>query len=357
MPRWAHLARKLLPQSFFARLACLLFVTAVVSHVLAIGLMMEWMGPPPPPPTPPLGTLGMLGSDPPPPSPLGWHLGMLLDMGVRLSALMVATWVGARWLTQPLNDLAQAAGNWSTRLAAPPLPLQGPTEWREATKAFNEMQAEIRQQLSDRDRIVAAVSHDLRTPLTRMRLRVECLPDGEDQRRFQRDIADMDNLICATLDHMQGIARAEATGPVDLHALLQAVVDDEADAGHTASLTGHAPVVLAQAMALRRCVGNLVANAIRYGQCAHVAVATHPNAAGRWLDICVTDAGPGLPDGELEAVKQPFYRLEKSRNPRLGGVGLGLAIANDIAHAHGGSLTLSNEPTGGLCATLRLPLS
>lgn len=350
--RLAQGAQLLLPQSLFARLACLLFVTAVVSHVLAISLMLEWAGPPPPPPA--WGPGGGMR----PPSPLGLHLGMLMDMGVRLAALMVATWVGARWLTQPMNDLAHAATQWSTRLASPPLPLKGPAELRKATRAFNEMQAEIRQQLSDRDRIVAAVSHDLRTPLTRMRLRVETLHHGQDQDRFRRDIAAMDNLICTTLDHLQGVATAEARTPVDVNALLQATVDDECDAGHTATLTGCAPLVMGQAVALRRCVGNLVGNAIRYGHCAHVSVDVdrHRDAPGQCLRIRVTDTGPGLPEHELEAVKQPFYRMEQSRNPRLGGVGLGLAIANDIAHAHGGSLILSNPAAGGLCATLCLPL-
>ncbi len=346
---WRHW----LPGSLFARLLGLLMVMALLGHALALGVVLEWLGPPGPPP-PGMGGPPPTGGRPPP----GGEWGMVADVAVRLLTMVVAAWWGARWLTQPVNRLAQAASQWSQRLQAPPLAAEGPTELREAAQAFNAMQAQIRQHLSERDRFVAAVSHDLRTPLTRLRLRTEGLADAAERARFQRDIAEMDDMIRATLDHLAGpVAGAEPFAPVDVAALVQSLVDNEADAGRAATLLAPWPPAAArvwgQPVGLHRCVGNLVGNALRYGHAAEVGVAVVEGA----VHITVSDRGPGLPDAELDKVKLPFYRAEASRNRHTGGVGLGLSIADDVARAHHGRLDLRNRPGGGLTATLVLPMA
>lgn len=332
------------PGSLFARLALLLCVAVLSSHVLALTLLFE-MGPPPPPP-PSAGPL-------PPGAPHGpgpWHAGLWLDIGVRLGVLMLAAWVGARWLSRPMRELARAARELGDDIDRPALPEFGPRECREATRVFNQMQARIRQQRGDRDRFVAAVSHDLRTPLTRLRLRAESLAPQTQRQGFRRDIAEMDDMIRLTLDYLCGGARTEATVPVDPQALVAALVEDQRACGHRVTWAGQAAPVPAQALALRRCLGNLVDNAVRYGGQAHVTL----HDAGHRLSIEVQDAGPGLPEAELTRVLAPFYRLEASRNRHHGGVGLGLSIAHDIARRHGGELTLHNAPGGGLLARLTL---
>lgn len=339
-----------LPDSLFARLLGLLLVMALLSHVLALGLVFEWMGPPGPPPGGPPGAR-------PPPGPPGPWWGMAADVAVRLLAMVLAAWWGARWLAQPVNRLAQAATQWSQRLQGAALAADGPAELRKATQAFNEMQAQIRQHLSDRDRFVAAVSHDLRTPLTRLRLRAECLTDDAERMRFGRDIAEMDDMIRATLDHLGGGDQAEPFVSVDMAALVQSLVDNETDAGHPVGLLQLPPhggaVVCGRVVSLKRCVANLVGNALRYGQGTEVGVAV----VDGMVQVTVADRGPGLPEHELDKVKLPFYRAEASRNRHTGGVGLGLSIAQDIALAHQGHLALSNRPEGGLCAVLRVPLA
>jgi len=289
----------------------------------------------------------------PPPRPQrGWlHPGLLLDFGVRFAALMLAAWWGARWLSQPIHRLATAARALGADIHRPPLPEDGTTECREASRVFNQMQARIRQQLAERDRFVAAVSHDLRTPLTRLRLRAENLRDDEERRCFARDIGEMDAMITATLDHLRGVAGGEPVAPLDIQALLESLVDDEQAMGHAVTLAGEAAPLPAQAGALRRCIGNLVGNAVRYGGGAEITLSDSGDA----VHLSVRDHGPGLPAQELDKVLAPFYRVEASRNRHSGGVGLGLAIANDIVQRHQGQLTLRNAPDGGLVATLALP--
>lgn len=341
-----RLLLRLLPATLFGRLALLLFVAVLASHVLALTLMFELR---PPPPRPDM----LAGGLPPPPRPPHpfLHPGMLLDIGVRLSALMLAAWIGARWLSQPIRQLASAARGLGRDIHQSPLPEDGTVECREASRVFNQMQAQIRQQLSERDRFVAAVSHDLRTPLTRLRLRAEGLADVEDKRRFRQDIVEMDAMISATLDYLRGAADAEALVRLDLEALVASIADDNQACGHAVSMAGHAAPIRAQTSALRRCIGNLVDNAIRYGGAAEIRLIDRPDQ----VCIEVRDPGPGVPEAELDKVLAPFYRLEGSRNRNTGGVGLGLSIAHDIARKHQGRLHLRNGSTRGLVATLELP--
>ena len=370
-PPIRHRLARLIPATLFGRLAMLLFVVVIVSHALVLTVLFEFMGPPamadrPPPSGPaaadtrpgrqgePAGPRGPAGG--PPDESLPEHLlnpGMLFDITVRLLALLLATWVGARWLSQPIQRLADAARDLGRDINGPPLEEQGTTECREATKVFNRMKLRIQRQIADRDRFVAAVSHDLRTPLTRLRLRTETLEHAGDRLAFQRDIAEMDLMIRDTLDYLMGAAEGERAERFDIAALVRSMADDHADAGEETEFTvrGHAAPLEGQPRALKRCVGNLVENALRYGGSAEVALVDTPAS----LTIRIADRGPGVPEHELEKLTQPFYRVESSRNRHSGGVGLGLSIVREIAERHGGHLALSNRPGGGLIAELRFP--
>ena len=370
---------KLMPDSLFGRLALLLGVAVVSSHVLALTLLFELHPRPGMPPGPNAVGTPLTHNNP---GPLRWDmgqplspgvatvptqfggpdgppgpptLGLLLDIAVRLGALLLAAWVGARWLSDPVRRLAGAARELGLNIHRAPLPESGTLECREATRVFNQMQQHIRAQLEQRDQFVAAVSHDLRTPLTRLALRVESLQDAGDRQRFGRDIAEMDTMIRATLDYLRGAADAEPWVNLDLTALVGSLVEDQQDAGHDVAVEpgDGMPIapLRAQASALRRCISNLLDNAVRYGGAARVRL-MH-DAQG--VCVVVLDRGPGIPEAELAQVLQPFYRVEASRNRNTGGVGLGLASASDIARQHGGSLQLSNRVGGGLQAELRLP--
>lgn len=235
--RAGALVQRCLPDSLFGRLAWLLGLTVLCSHVLALTLMFEMRpdmrpdlradGPLPRPP--PVAVHWGSGAPPPPP-----HLdpsdnrhhggpppaGLLLDIGVRLGALLLAAWVAARWLSDPIRRLAGAARELGHNIHRAPLPEAGTLECREATRVFNQMQQHIRAQLAQRDQFVAAVSHDLRTPLTRLALRVESLQDAGERQRFSRDIAEMDTMIRATLDYLRGAADSEPWVALDLAALV-----------------------------------------------------------------------------------------------------------------------------------------
>lgn len=340
----ARFLARLLPNTLFGRLALLLFVAVLASHALALTLMFE-LRPPMPDPGP-----GMAPGFNPGHPPL-LHPGLLLDIGVRLSALMLAAWVGARWLSQPIKRLAHAAREIGLDIHRPPLAEDGTEECRAATRVFNQMQAQICQQLSERDRFVAAVSHDLRTPLTRLALRAEGLSDALQRQQFGQDIVEMNNMITATLDYLCGAADPEPRVLLDVVSLLESLADDQQACGHDVTLTGHAAPLQAQASSLRRCLDNLVANAVRYGHVARIHLTDHPDHI--CIEIC--DEGAGIPEDELDWVLAPFYRVEASRNRNSGGVGLGLSIAHDIARRHRGQLRLRNGERFGLVVTLTLP--
>ena len=350
------LARRLLPDSLFGRLALLLLVAVMTSHVLALTLMFELSPFPPPPMPPPLSPAGLAGQGgmPPPHGPRGFfRFGVLMDISVRLLALVLAAWVGARWLSEPVRKLAGAAKELGRDIHRPPMVEEGTLECREATRVFNQMHARIRQQMVQRDQFVAAVSHDLRTPLTRLSLRVQSLADPLERQRFGKDIVEMDEMIRTTLDYLRGMADPEPMVLLDVGSLLVSLAEDAQDSAQDVRVLGSvaAAPLLARPSALRRCVGNLIDNAVRYGQSARISLLDK----GGQLQISVHDNGPGIAEDELEKVLMPFYRLESSRSRHTGGVGLGLATASEIAQKHGGSLTLTNDPTGGLVATLRLP--
>lgn len=368
--------QRLWPRSLFWRLAWLLLATALVSHVLALTLAFRVLSPPPPPPPPSLSTgdtphamdpqdthHALLHPDEDPAELMRLHAPaagphehdlpwrMLADISVRLAAVALAAWVAARWLSAPIRRLAQAAQALGHDIDRPPMAEEGPLEYQEVTRTFNQMQSRIRAQLQDRDRFVAAVSHDLRAPLTRLRLRAESLSCPAQRQKFQRDVQDMERMITATLSHLCGAAAEEPWVQLDMHALAHTVSDDLRVQGHDVPVAGQAHPLRAQPTALRRCLDNLVENAIRYGHHARIELHDGPDA----LHIHVHDQGPGLPANELQRVTQPFYQAEATRHQARGGVGLGLSIASDIARRHGGELLLRNGAPAGLIATIRLP--
>jgi signal transduction histidine kinase len=283
----------------------------------------------------------------------------LLNVGLTLTVVTVAALVAVRWATRPLQRLADAATAFADDLDAPPLVVAGPAEVQRAAEAFNFMQQRLRRLMAERARALAAVSHDLRTPLTRMRLRVELVDDPELQRRLDADIDAMQSMIDGVLAYLRGIEDAEPVQPIRIDALLSSIVEDARALGRDVSLAagaeGDAPPppkpFAGRLSLLRRAATNLVDNAVAHG--AQVTVRLDDD--GRVLRVVVEDDGPGIPDADLVRATEPYVRLDASRSRETGGVGLGLAIVRDAAARHGGRLVLENRETGGLRATIELP--
>lgn len=278
-----------------------------------------------------------------------WHL--LVNLSLMLATVVVLVAVAVRSVTRPLVELASAARRLSTDLRQPPLPERGPMETRDAAHAFNLMQARIRASIEERERFLAAVSHDLKTPVTRLRLRSEMLADADLRERYCADLDEMQQLLDSALDYLRGKVVHEPVQTVDIVALVESLVDDYAGVGEVTLRAPNALQFPARPRALRRALANLIDNALKYGERAAVAL----SEGGGAIEISVDDDGPGVPTSELERVFEPFHRLEASRSRDTGGSGLGLAIARQIARAHGGDVSLSNRTTGGLRATLTLP--
>ena len=214
------------------------------------------------------------------------------------------------------------------------------------------MQARIDRLIADRTQALAAVSHDLRTPIARLRLRAGFIEDTETQRQIDADLDEMEAMITSTLAYLRGEAEQEPLRVADLAAILETLCDDASDAGHRASYDGPLQARLAcRPIAMKRALANLIGNAVKYGGVAHVSL----HDSGTRVEISVEDDGPGIPDDELEVAFEPFRRLDPARNPESGGSGLGLTIARQVAERHGGTVSLRNRPGGGLVATLTIP--
>jgi len=281
-----------------------------------------------------------------------WPSRLLIQLGVLLVAVLLLAMVAVTWVTRPLSLLAKAARDLGRDIHRPPLPESGPSEVRRAAQAFNAMQGRLVQYIDSRTQLFTAISHDLKTPLTRLRLRAEMLDDPELQEKIVRDLGEMESMVSASLDFLRGLNSQEAPRPLDINALLGSLADDAVELGQDVSVSGraHGPYP-ARAQALKRCLANLIDNALRYGGAARIAVEDSAEA----LVLRIADDGPGIPEAELGRVFDPFYRVEGSRNRASGGTGLGLAIARGIVEAHGGRLVLANREGGGLVATLTLP--
>ena len=389
--RWAG---TLFKDTLFKRLFVLMWVALVVSHLCAFLAVRSYVGSPdgnqhngmPLPPV--LGSLppGALtpdaGRGPPPafePEPPGealetdgppWPPGgglpataLWLDYGVRLLVIGLAAWLGARWLSAPMRRLAAASQALGQSLgkgqAAPATTPQldedrGTLEVRQTAQVFNVMAQRLAEQFQAQGLLMAAISHDLRTPLARLRLRLEQMHEQPQAAACIADLREMDGLIGSVLDLVRDQHSPAALQRVDVLALVQALADDLGEQGLRVSVAnpqGVPALALALPAALNRVLTNLVGNALRHAGSAEVTVASAPGKT--W--VRVEDRGPGIPPGQLDHVFKPFYRLASSDSAGSTGSGLGLHIARDLLQRQGGQLRLSNRAGGGLCAEVKLP--
>ena len=282
-----------------------------------------------------------------------WVVRMFRNLAIVDGVMVILCFVAVRLVTQPLSILASAAEDLGRNIDRPPLPERGANELVRASRALNVMQDRLKRYVDTRIKVLAAMSHDLKTPITRMRLRSEMLDDVQLKAKFTKDLDELQEMVGSTLDYMRGLAEGgEALQPIDVAALVSSLKEDAEEAGHTVTVSGdaHSPV-MGRAQALKRCLQNLIDNALAYGRRADIALRDEGGA----LTIAISDDGPGIPEDDIERVFEPFYRVEGSRNRNTGGSGLGLSIARNIAQAHGGSVRLRNLSRGGLEATLRIP--
>lgn len=288
-----------------------------------------------------------------------WHSPTFLAAFVLMTVVAAGLTLWAvRRLTAPVRTLAAAAEALGRDVNAPPLPENGPLEVAIAAAAFNTMAARIRRFVEDRTELLTAIGHDLRTPITRLKLRAEFVEDDEQRGKIMADLEELEAMVSATLAFGRDARTTEPVSSLDLTELVRTVLDEAGDARPEAAdrLAYEGPahlVVRARPLALKRALTNLVSNAVNYGASARVRLAAPADGI---VVIDVEDEGPGIPPAELDRVFEPFHRGEPSRNRETGGVGLGLPIARNIFRAHGGDVTLANRPMGGAKATATLPV-
>ena len=277
----------------------------------------------------------------------------LIILALMLVSSLAVALLATRYLAKPLERFAEGARRFGKDFNAPPIPVVGPHDLRQAILAFNATQAQLKHYLNDRTQMLAAISHDLRAPLTRMRLRAEFIEDGQLQAKLFQDVDEMQAMVDAALAFFRDDARLEPTTVFDLGELLLTVVDDFRDAGVAVGLSGpHRCVYSGRPVGIKRVLVNLIDNAAKYGREPSVLLTVTP----RQIEITVLDHGPGIAPALHEQVFAPFFRIEGSRNRNTGGVGLGLPAARAIVLEQGGSLTLGNRPGGGLQVRVTLPL-
>ncbi len=272
---------------------------------------------------------------------------------LQLLVLLGCTWLAVHMAIRPLTRLAQAVDKLDPDTPSPDLDEKGPSEVVYAARAFNTLQSRIATFLKERMQLLAAISHDLQTPITRMKLRVEQMDGSQEKDKLWSDLSEMQHLVREGVAYARSMdSAAEPECRIDLDAFLDSLVCDYQDSGQAVSLSGStAAVINTRPHALRRILTNLTDNALKFGGSAELTVQN----TGSAIQLQVLDNGPGIPEAELEQVLQPFYRVESSRNRETGGTGLGLAIAQQLSQALGGRLSLQNRTEGGLCVTVDLP--
>lgn len=274
-----------------------------------------------------------------------------LALSILLAVLLSA--LAARRLVKPLHKLASAAEQVGGSGNAQPLPLDGPREVQGTIQAFNRMQERLRRFNEDRTRMIAAISHDLRTPLMRLQLRLDVVEDADERQKMLAELETMGAMIESVLSFARDDTKHEARSLVDMSALVEGICEDASDAGEPVTFSGPRNVTIScRPTVMRRAISNLVDNAVKYGGSA--AVTLVPEAG--CVVILVEDNGPGIPRTAREKVFEPFYRLEMSRNSETGGVGLGLSVARSIVWEHGGDIILANREGGGLSVRVELPV-
>ncbi|MEG3637736.1 ATP-binding protein [Magnetococcus sp. PR-3] len=277
---------------------------------------------------------------------------LLFSVSILFGTILLITWYVVHQAVRPLGVLAKSAEALGRDIKRPPLKEKGSREMRQAASALNVMQARILRYVQERTHLLGALSHDLKTPMTRMRLRAEMMQDETLRQKILTDLAEMESMAACSLDFIRGMESGEQYESIDLNAMLAQIDAEHSDMGHEVKiLCDPMPMVSVKPKSLKRCLDNLIKNACLYGKRAYVRAGTGRNG----LHIVVADDGPGIPEDELETVFEPFMRLENSRNRKSGGTGLGLGIARNIARAHQGNLDLRNRPEGGLEAVIALP--
>jgi two-component system OmpR family sensor kinase len=282
-----------------------------------------------------------------------WQQRLLLVSALAALAVSPLAWAFSRRLAAPITALAAGAERLGRDPGAPPLDVSGSAEVVAAVAAFNEMQERLRRYVDDRTTMIGAIAHDLRTPLTRLRFRIEPIPEPL-RSKLEADVDQMEAMVASTLGFVRDAATPRDRRKLEVASLVETVMDEAALTGADAAVERADRVVVdGDPLALKRLVANLVDNALKYGASAHARVFTE----GDMAVIEVDDDGPGMPDSEIERVFEPFRRLESSRSRETGGIGLGLAVVRAVARSHGGDVVLRNRPHGGLSARVTLPLS
>jgi len=284
--------------------------------------------------------------------PNAWQQRIALWFVLSALAMAPVAYIFARRLAAPIRLFADAAERLGRDPRAAPLTLKGPSEIRAAVGAFNDMQERLRRYVEDRTAMVGAIAHDLRTPLTRLRFRIEGLPE-EQRAKISSDIDQMEEMISAALNFVRDTTRPGERTPLELSSLLESLCDEMAETGAATEVESGEKVILeGDPMALRRLFSNLLENAVKFGGRARTRV--FREGANAFVEI--EDDGPGIPPADSEKVFEPFYRREPSRSRQTGGIGLGLAVVRSIARGHGGDVALVNRVGGGLTARVQLPL-
>ncbi|MGX5826932.1 ATP-binding protein [Mesorhizobium sp. 43Arga] len=259
-----------------------------------------------------------------------------------------------RRLTAPYRMMETAVNRIGKDLKSPPIAESGSREVRAAARAINAMQTRLREYVEDREHLAAALAHDLRTPMTRMRLRLELLRKSAVREALAHDLADVESIASSVIDFATFEVNEEKTERIDFWSFVESIADPYPEVSFDNDDTrSRGLICMARPVALRRCVTNLVQNAVTYGKKAHLSL----HRSDGTITLTIRDEGPGIPQAQIDAVFGSFVRLEQSRNRQTGGLGLGLTIARNIARAAGGEIRLSNHPDGGLLTELRLPLA
>jgi len=283
-----------------------------------------------------------------------WAIHTLMALVISSLVVIVIVGLAVRRMTRPLRKLAIAAEGLGRGEAVSDLPVEGPDDMRRTVDAFNRMRTRLERYVTDRTNMLAAVSHDLKTPITALRLRAEFIEDTELQEKIIKTLDDMQAITESTLNFVREDAEREETRPIDLGALLESISEDMRDRGDQVDVTPPDRIVLScRPASLKRALVNVLENAIAYGQKAQVSCTV--DGAMDSATISIDDNGPGIPPEDQERVFEPFFRLESSRNRETGGTGLGLAIARSIVRGHGGEIILMNRSTGGLRVMVHLP--
>jgi signal transduction histidine kinase len=284
-------------------------------------------------------------------STANWQFATALRIILSLLIVVPIAWLFSQRIARPIREFARAAGRLGNQRQAESVAVAGPAEIQLAAVAVNEMQTRISRYVAERTSVVAALAHDLRTPLSRLNFHLAAVPD-DIRGKAEAEIAEMEQMIAATLEFVENETRPHPGERVDLALLVEGVVDDLADLGRDVKIVRVAPAtVLGDSLLLKRLFGNLINNAVFYGHRATVTL----DAGRRRAVVEVTDEGPGLSAADLVRAFEPFYRAEASRNRSTGGMGLGLAIVKAAAERHGGTVLLFNRTEGGLCARVALP--